>query len=162
MIESGFQDYYYWPSNSPYSSDSFLYKWGENGSFFLDTWTWQCVMDFPTILLRKKGENLKRRRRDCGCRLFSDWLEKERGDWKKHHINKRKKCQFYGSFTFQCFRHYFGFSTVLIDWYHFKLITWIIPGQLHTPFVVLERNPSIFDCLAVLRLEAITNKDHKI
>ena len=23
----------------------------------------------------KKGEILKRRRRDCGCRLFSDWLE---------------------------------------------------------------------------------------
>ena len=111
----------YWPSNSPYSSDSFLYKWGENGSFFLDTWTWQCVMDFPTILPRKKGENLKRRRRDCGCRLFSDWLEIERRDWKKDHINKRKKCQFYGSFTF--------LSTQTLYWL-LNSFNWLISFQI--------------------------------
>lgn len=50
----------------------------------------------------------------------------------------------------------------LIDWYHFKLITWIIPGQLHTPFVVSWKKSIDFWLSALHYLKAIIHKDHKI
>ena len=91
-----------------------------------------------------------------------DW--KKRGEIGKSTISIREKMPILWLFYFLMFQTLFWLLNSFNWLISFQIDHWIIPGQLHTPFVVLERNPSIFDCLllAVLRLEAITNKDHKI
>ena len=75
----------------------------------------------------KKGEILKRRRRDCGCRLFSDWLEnreKVRRGRTNPPVSIREKMPILWLFYFLILSSFILASQqCLIDWYHFKLIT---------------------------------------
>ena len=75
----------------------------------------------------KKGEILKRRRRDCGCRLFSDWLEnreKGRRGRANPRINKRKNANFMALLFPNVIKFYIGFSAVFNWLISFQIDHW--------------------------------------